>query len=194
MFRVLVILTCTRGVPRLVGPRGKMQVWCPRIQTWALSEADVLYWRKYLWHCWDFSVPPAVIRPPIIIRCPGNCAPLPPSLRPCTCNFDIAGKIFSMPFVAKLGPATEISFIPLRATPILRQQSFVNTWRTELGENANSKTALVFSGRLPAIENMQNNKGKEHACATAAERVGSKKTRWRKKAVTHAWHYPWVLL
>ena len=38
--------------------------WCqeqeeslaPDVQTWDLSEANVLYWRKYLWHCWDFSV------------------------------------------------------------------------------------------------------------------------------------------
>ena len=28
------------------------------------SEANLLYWRKYLWHCCDFSVPPAVSRSP----------------------------------------------------------------------------------------------------------------------------------
>jgi len=35
----------------------KKQVWCHRGRTWALSEANLLYWRKYLWHCWDFSAP-----------------------------------------------------------------------------------------------------------------------------------------
>ena len=38
------------------GTRGKF--WRPHIGTWGLSEANVLYWRKYLWHCWDFSAPP----------------------------------------------------------------------------------------------------------------------------------------
>jgi len=37
----------TRGVTRLGGARGKKQVWRP----------NVLYWRKYLWPCWDFSAP-----------------------------------------------------------------------------------------------------------------------------------------
>ena len=48
----------------------------PHVRTWDLSEANMLYWRKYFWHWWDFSTPPAVIRRP------GNCAPLAPSLRP----------------------------------------------------------------------------------------------------------------
>jgi len=50
--------------------------WCPGQGTWCLSEANVRYWRKYLWHCWDFSAPPAVI------RYPGNCGLLSHSLRP----------------------------------------------------------------------------------------------------------------
>jgi len=54
----------TRGVTRLDGARGKKQVCRPHIWTWDLSEANVLYWRKYLWHCWDFSTPSAVIRKP----------------------------------------------------------------------------------------------------------------------------------
>jgi len=67
------------------------------VRTWGLSEANVLYWTSfrikytvYLWHCWDFSAPPAAVRrppkwfvSPIVIRRPGNSAPLPPSLRPC---------------------------------------------------------------------------------------------------------------
>jgi len=67
----------TRGVTRLDGARGKKQVWRPRGRTWGLWEANVLYWRKYLWYCWEFSGAPAVIRRP------GSCSPLaPPSLRP----------------------------------------------------------------------------------------------------------------
>jgi len=37
-----------RGVTRLDGARGKKQVWHPHVRTWALSEANLLYWRKYL--------------------------------------------------------------------------------------------------------------------------------------------------
>jgi len=44
----------TRGVTKLDGARVKKQVWRPRIRTWCLSEVNLLYWRKYLWHCWDF--------------------------------------------------------------------------------------------------------------------------------------------
>ena len=71
--------TCSgsRGVTRLDGARGKKQVRCPHVRTWGLSEANVLFWRKCLWHCWDFSAPPAVI------RLPGIVLPCPPSLRPC---------------------------------------------------------------------------------------------------------------
>ena len=66
----------------------------PRVRTWGLSEGNLLYWRKNLWNCWDFSTPPADIwRPPqwfgapIMIWRPGNCAPLaPPSLRPWVWN------------------------------------------------------------------------------------------------------------
>ena len=65
-----------RGVTRLDGARGKNKVWCSHVQSWGLSEANVLYWRKYLRHCWDFSAPPAVIRRP------GNCAPRPPRYAP----------------------------------------------------------------------------------------------------------------
>ena len=71
---------------------GKKQVWRPHVRTWDLSEANILYWKKYLRHCWDFSAPPAVIRrsrqwfgAPIVIRHLWNCAPLAPiSLRPAT--------------------------------------------------------------------------------------------------------------
>jgi len=51
-------------------PGQEAQVWRPHVRTWGLSEVYVLYWRKYLWHCWDFSAPSAVFRHP------GNCAPI----------------------------------------------------------------------------------------------------------------------
>ena len=44
-------------IARLDSARGKKQVWRPQVRTWGLSEANILYWRKYLWECWDFSAP-----------------------------------------------------------------------------------------------------------------------------------------
>jgi len=35
----------------------KRQAWRPHVRAWGLSEANVLYWRKYLWHGRDFSAP-----------------------------------------------------------------------------------------------------------------------------------------
>jgi len=46
-----------REVTRLDGAWGKKQVWRPHVWTWGLSEANVLFWKKCLWHCWDFLVP-----------------------------------------------------------------------------------------------------------------------------------------
>ena len=85
--------TTMTGVTRLYGARRKKQVWRSHVWNWELLEANLLYWRMYMWHCWDFLAPVAVIwRPrqwfggpiaPIVIRRPGNCAPpWPPSLRP----------------------------------------------------------------------------------------------------------------
>jgi len=34
------------------------------LRCYSLMEANLLHWRKYLWHCWKFLAPPAVIRPP----------------------------------------------------------------------------------------------------------------------------------
>jgi len=42
-----------RGIKSLDGARGKKQVWRPHVWTWGLSEANVLYWKKYMPHCWD---------------------------------------------------------------------------------------------------------------------------------------------
>ena len=76
---------CMQGVTRLDGARGKKQVWRPHVRSWGLLEANVLHWRKYLWHCWDVLEHTAAIRrPPAVIWChhndsaPANCAPLAP--------------------------------------------------------------------------------------------------------------------
>jgi len=50
-------LQIDRGVTRLHGARSKMQVWCPHFRTWGLPEANALYWRMHVWHCWDFWRP-----------------------------------------------------------------------------------------------------------------------------------------
>jgi len=49
----------------------------PHFRTWGLLEANVLYWRMYVWHCYDFLAPPQYFSAPRVIRRPGNCAPLP---------------------------------------------------------------------------------------------------------------------
>ena len=72
-----------RGVTRYDGPRGKKQIWRHHVRTWGLSEANVLHWRKYLWHCWYFSGPPAVIRRPHSDSAPWElCSPCPHFVRP----------------------------------------------------------------------------------------------------------------
>jgi len=55
----------SRGVTRLDGTRGKTQVWRSHCRTWSLSEENLLYWRKCLWHCWDFWASPLVILCPL---------------------------------------------------------------------------------------------------------------------------------
>ena len=67
-----------RGVTLLDGAEGKKQVWRPHVRMSGLLEASVLYWRKYLWHSWDFSAYPVVIGAPMVIRSLGYCAPLEP--------------------------------------------------------------------------------------------------------------------
>ena len=60
-------------VTRLDGARGKKQIWRLHVWTWGLSEANVLYWRNYFWHCWDFRLPSQSFGAPIAICHPGNC-------------------------------------------------------------------------------------------------------------------------
>jgi len=46
-------------------------------------QANVRRWRKYLWHCWDFSAPPAAIRRPHSGPAPGKLLPpCPPLVTP----------------------------------------------------------------------------------------------------------------
>jgi len=68
-------LLTDRGVTRIDGARGKKQLWRPHVRTWGLSEANVLYWRKCLWHCWDFlglhnHSAPVELRPPFPLGTP----------------------------------------------------------------------------------------------------------------------------
>ena len=96
----------SRGVTRLDGTRGKRQVWRPYVRTWDLSEANVLYWRKYLWHCWDFMAPSywfgarGIVLPFPPLLCPwrpGNCAPLSPRYWHCfVSNVERISKISSL--------------------------------------------------------------------------------------------------
>ena len=72
---------------RLDGARDNMQVLslAPHVRTWGLLEANVLYWRKHLWHCWAFSAPHAVIPRPhgdsarveLFLLSPSHYAPAP---------------------------------------------------------------------------------------------------------------------
>jgi len=59
-----------KGVPRLDGAQGAKGVWRPHVRTQGLLGVNVVYWRKNMGHCWDFSAPP-------VIRHPRYCAPLP---------------------------------------------------------------------------------------------------------------------
>jgi len=69
---------------RLDGARDTKQVWsfALHVRTWGLSEANALYWRKYLWHCWSFSAPHAVISRPHGDSAIGELFPLSPLVTP----------------------------------------------------------------------------------------------------------------
>ena len=75
-----------RDVTRVDGARVNKQVSRPHVWTWGLYEANVLYWRKYLWHCWAFSVPHAVSRRAHGDSAPGElCPSCPPHYAPSAC-------------------------------------------------------------------------------------------------------------
>jgi len=84
-----------QGVTRLYGARGKKQIWRPYGRIWALSKANLLYWRKYLWHCWDFSAPPAVIQRSHSELAPGELfPPCRPRYAPAANNLLLRARIF----------------------------------------------------------------------------------------------------
>ena len=73
---------CVQGRNEVRWRLGQEANLVPRGRTWDISEVNVVYWRKYLWHCWDFSAYPAVIRRPHSDSAPGVlCPPCHPSLR-----------------------------------------------------------------------------------------------------------------
>ena len=47
-----------QGRNEVVWRPGQEASLAPHVRTWGLWDANVLYWRKYLWHCWNFSTPP----------------------------------------------------------------------------------------------------------------------------------------
>jgi len=67
-----------------MAPWARNKFGAPMFKPEVFREANVLYWRKCWWHCWDFSVSHAVIWRPIVIRRQKNC--VPPSLRPWLCS------------------------------------------------------------------------------------------------------------
>ena len=67
---------CCQGRNEVRWRSGQETSLAPHVWTWDLSEANLLYWKKYLWHCWNFSAFLAVNRRP------GNCAPLAPLVTP----------------------------------------------------------------------------------------------------------------
>jgi len=46
-----------RCATRLEGARSKKQVSRFHFRSWDLMVANLLYWRKYLWHSWNFWAP-----------------------------------------------------------------------------------------------------------------------------------------
>ena len=85
-FLSLYFAPYARDVTRSDGTRDKKQVCRPHVRTSGHSEAYVLYWRKYLWHCWAFSAPHAVIRRPHADSARGElCPPCPSHYAPAPC-------------------------------------------------------------------------------------------------------------
>jgi len=58
--------------------RGMKQVWRPHVRIWGLSEAKCTVLKKVLATLLGFLAPPQWFSAPIVIRCPGNFAPLAP--------------------------------------------------------------------------------------------------------------------
>jgi len=62
------------------GARSRFGAPCSNLRSFG-SIGYVLYWRQYLWYCWDFSASSTVIWRPHSDSAPGKYFPL--SLRPC---------------------------------------------------------------------------------------------------------------
>jgi len=127
-------LLIDRGVTRLDGARDKKQVWRPHVRTWGLSEEKALYWRKCLWHCWDFLAPPKRF------GARGIALLLAPSLRPCWFNHNAACKKVQMytlanNFAAMWQKFTERAQLAQRIMTycnyVIVQLLTSNTWRTQ---------------------------------------------------------------
>ena len=74
-------LQIDRGVTRLDGARGKMQVRRPHFWTWGIPEANVLYWKMCVWHC-CFLGAHSIIRRPQSDSAPRVIAPPFPVITP----------------------------------------------------------------------------------------------------------------
>jgi len=46
------------------GAGARKQVWHPHVRTWVPSEANLLYWSKYMLYCWDFVALRSHLAPP----------------------------------------------------------------------------------------------------------------------------------
>jgi len=79
-------LIATRDVTRLDGARGNKQVWRPHVRNWGFAETNVLYWRQYLWHRWDFLAPAANRRRPQWFGAPWELLRPPPRRYAPDCN------------------------------------------------------------------------------------------------------------
>ena len=83
--RFLPLLPQQQGRNEIRWRPGQEASLVPHVRTWGLSEANTLYWRRYMWHYWDFSAPFAVIRRLLVIRrlhsasVPGEKGPLAPT-------------------------------------------------------------------------------------------------------------------
>ena len=70
-----------------MGQEASLAPSCSNLSSFG-SKCTVL--KKYLWHCWDFSAPPAVIRRLILTRRPRKFTPLPsPSVPPLSTKWNL---------------------------------------------------------------------------------------------------------
>jgi len=125
--------TCTRGVMTLDGARGKKQDGLPHVRNWGLSEVNVLYWRKYLWHCWNYLAPRSH-------SAPGDCthfAPLDTPLHvPLSLSVRCAAGLAELSFRQQL-----TDFPPVSLTSV--QEMRFRWWIIALKATSNWKAAFT---------------------------------------------------